>query len=177
MVDLLGLISIVDFSIISAALGVIVGVINSIYASRRAERQRQTEIETRQAELFMNIYDKWSSIENNRTRRILEKWEWSDYDDWNEKYSREINPEAYSQFATIAQWFEGIGVLIKRKLIDPTLVDDLMSMSSLWGWETFGPIVKEYRVRRNRPQYYEFWEYLYNEIRAIAYEQHPELET
>jgi len=169
----------VEASLVNLAeLGVlVVGVVIALQQLRDIKQTRETELETRQAQLFMNIYDKWSNLEINRTRRVLEKWEWNNYDDWNEKYGAETNPEAYSQYVFIASWFEGIGVLIKRKLIDPTMVDDLMSLVSLWGWEKFGPIVREYRVRKNRPQYFEFWEYLYNEIRAIAYEQHPELKT
>jgi len=51
----------------------------------------------------------------------------------------------------------------------------LMSGVILWGWETFGSIVREHRVRENMPFYFEFWEYLYEEISAIAHKQHPEL--
>lgn len=48
-------------SIVVAAVGVFIAAINSVYSSREATRQRQTEIETRQAELFMQMYRDWSA--------------------------------------------------------------------------------------------------------------------
>lgn len=42
-------------SIVIAAVGVFIAAMNSVYSSREAWQQRQTEIETRQAELFMQI--------------------------------------------------------------------------------------------------------------------------
>jgi len=92
-----------------------------------------------------------------------------------QKYGNNI--EAETIFSQAATMFEGIGVLIKRKLIDPSMVDDLMSGVTLRGWEKFGSVVKERRVRENKPYYYEFWEYLYDEVSAIAHKQHPELKT
>ena len=125
----------------------------------------------------MEIYRTWSSSDIIKIRRELETWAWTDYDDFFQKYGATNNPDAYSSFQQLASWYEGIGVLIKRKLIDPTFVDDLMSGATLWGWETFGLIVKERRIRDNMPYFLEFWEYLYEEISAIAHKQHPELAT
>ena len=151
---------------------------------RNAQKTRELALraqeyagETRQAQLFMQIYSTWSSSEIIKIRRELETWVWTDYDDWVKKYGKTNNPAAFSSFQKLAAWYEGIGVLIKRKLIDPTFVDDLMSGATLWGWETFGSIVREHRVRDNKPYYYEFWEYLYDEVSAIAHKQHPELKT
>jgi type II secretory pathway pseudopilin PulG len=50
-------------SIVIAAAGVFIAAINSVYSSREARQQRQTEIETRQAELFMNVYNRWNTTE------------------------------------------------------------------------------------------------------------------
>ena len=151
-------------------------VLNNANKTRELQlKAQELAIETRQAQLFMDIYRTWSSMETIRIRRELETLAWTDYDDFIQKYGVINNPDAYSSFQKLGAWYEGIGVLVKRKLIDPTFVDDLMSGAILWSWETFGSIVKERRVRNNAPQYYEFWEYLYDEISAIAHKQHPEL--
>jgi len=123
----------------------------------------------------MEIYRSWSSSEIIKIREELETWAWTDYDDFWKKYGETDNPEAFSTFRQLASWYEGIGVLIKRKLIDPTFVGDLMSGVTLWGWETFGSIVLERRVRDNKPHYFSYWEYLYEEISKIAHKQYPEL--
>jgi hypothetical protein len=46
-----------------AGIGILIATINQIYTSREANRQRQIEIETRQAELFTNIYNRWNTRE------------------------------------------------------------------------------------------------------------------
>jgi hypothetical protein len=105
----------------------------------------------------------------------FQEWEWEDYDDWERKY--ESNIDALSLRTTLGKYYEGIGVLVKRGLIDPTLVDDLMSVAILRYWMKFEPVIVEARRRSGYPQRAEYQEYLYNEIFAIAKKQHPELKT
>ena len=171
-------------AIIFTGLGLIVSILYYTTILQNANKTRELQLraqehatETRQAQLFMQIYSTWSSRETINIRSELSTWTWIDYDDFTQKYGATNNPEAHTKFQELANWYEGIGVLIKRKLIDPTFVDDLMSGTTMWGWETFGSIVKERRVRHNYPYYYEFWEYLYDEVSAIAQKQHPELST
>jgi len=57
-----------------------------------------------------------------------------------------------------------VGVLVKRKLIDVTLVDDRMAVSIIWYWQNVEPIIKEFRKRGNWPRAWEWIEYLYNEM-------------
>ena len=172
-------------------VGILVGVFYYIMTIRANQRNQEIALknqeltlesqqqatETRQAQLFMQIYNTWSSRETIDIRKELQLWEWTDYDDFIRKYGADSNPEAWASFQELGNFYEGIGVLIKRQLIDPTFVDDLMSGATLWGWEKFGGLVREYRIRENVPFLYEFWEYLYNAVSAIAHEQHPELRT
>ena len=170
----------VDYStlaIVLTGLGLTASILYYAMVLRNTNKTQQLALETRQAQLFMQIYYTWSSRENINIRRELRTWTWTDYDDFIKKYGAANNPEAYTLFQELATWYEGIGVLIKRNLIDPAFVDDLMSGDTLWGWETFGSLVRERRVRNNIPFYYEFWEYLYDEVSAIAHKQHPELKT
>jgi hypothetical protein len=61
-------------------------------------------------------------------------------------------------------FFEGVGILLYRKLIDIELVDDLFSIAIKQMWEKVKPIVEGVRKERNLPQYWEYFEYLYNEM-------------
>ena len=167
----------VDISIIFAGLSIAASILYYASVLRNANKTQQMQLETRQAQLFMQIYSTWSSRESIKIRKELGTWTWTDYDDFIQKYGEANNPEANHSFEELGNWYEGIGVLIKRKLIDPAFVDDLISGTTLWGWEKFGSIVRERRVRDNFPYFYEFWEYLYDEVSAIAHKQHPELKT
>jgi hypothetical protein len=123
----------------------------------------------------MQVYNRWADREMSKMEFEFQDWDWDDYEDWERKY--ESNVDSLSLRATIGKYYEGIGVLVERGLIDPTLVDDLMSTAILMYWEKFEPIIKEARVRSGYPQRAEYQEFLYNKIKAIAEQQHPELKT
>ena len=153
-----------------AATGVSIAAIYYIMILRNTYK-------TRQAQLFMPIYSRWYQKEfMGPMLEVMYKWEWKEYDDFNEKYGLQ-DLDAYTSWLTVATYLGGIGVLVKRKLIDPTIVDDLMSGTILGFWEKSEDYVKSVRELRNWPQFAEWVEYLYNEIRQIAEEQHPELKT
>lgn len=154
MVDLVLLQSI---SYVAAALSVVVGFFYYALMLRNAGRARQTE-------LFMKLYERWEDEDfEKHWMEVVYEWEWKDYDDFDKKYGSG-NLEAFSNAFSVLAYFEGIGVLVKRKLIDIELVDDLMSTSILWYWEKTAPIVVESRKRLNRPQLLEWSEYLYGEM-------------
>jgi hypothetical protein len=122
----------------------------------------------------MQMFNKWNTLELRTQFDIVMNSEWNDYEGFVE-YSQ--NKESMTGFSVVASFVEGIGVLVKRGLIEATFVDDLMSGAMMRYWEKIEPIVYEIRERRNWPQYGEWCEYLYNQIKPIVEEQHPELKT
>jgi hypothetical protein len=99
---------------------------------------------------------------NGKMRRNFTKYGFSD-------------SEEFSKLDLVGTFFEGVGVMVKRGLIDVTLVDDLMSGHVVSSWERFEPIIMDIRVTMNWPQCLEWWEYLYREVKGIGEEQHPEV--
>jgi len=138
-----------SISAVVAAVGVIVGVTLAYLEVRTLVKQRQTDLVAR-------LYSTMGS------REFLEAWdrfmkgEIKDLDDFDRKYSVEINE--------IGIFFEGVGVLLHRKLIDIGLVDDLFSSPIKMTWEKMNPLVKATRKKLNLPQMGEYFEYLYNEM-------------
>ena len=149
MVDLFGLLNLVDISILSAALGVLAGVINSIFASRRAERQRQTEIETRQAQLFMQIWQQYNTAEYAMERYSAYAMQWEDFDDFLKKYVL-VPPEErkpYASFVSMGRTFLGLVILLEKKLIDIEVVYELFCGDIIRWYEKFQPQFEEERAR------------------------------
>jgi len=155
------LIDVVDFSIISAALGVIVGVVNSIYASRRAEKQRQAEIDARQAQLFSDLSTYVLDPEIYDIYRDVVRMQWGDYDDYIRKF---IGTGENKSQILIFRYFDGIGVLVYNGLIDVNLVRDMMGPSIISVWEKFETIIKRRRTDINWPDMWMPFEYLYNRV-------------
>jgi hypothetical protein len=157
------MVSIETLSIIVAASGVFIAAINQIMSNRRAEQQRQTQ-------LFMDLYNRWNTSEvAQQYGKVRFKYHIANYEDYlrivgydNEELG---NVEAFSDFQNLAQFFNGIGVLVKRKLIDIALVEDLLSQRVIWWWEMYRPICLGAREVTDDPEMYENMEYLYNAMK------------
>lgn len=65
----------------------------------------------------------------------------------------------------IAWYFEGVGQLLKDRLIDIRLVDAMYSDRVIRLWEKFYPIVVGLREQYRNPDYYGNFEYLYRELK------------
>ena len=139
---------------------------NSQINQELARKAQEQAVETRQAQLFMQIYSKFTDENFNRNFFETQDWQWQDTDDYIEKYEKPIEPHA--KWATLANYFEGVGVLVKRGLIDVSLMDDLMSGAIMRFWEKFEGFIKETRIRYNFPQRAEYIEYLYNQVKTVV---------
>ncbi|MHA2380716.1 MAG: DUF4760 domain-containing protein [Candidatus Thorarchaeota archaeon] len=169
------------FAGVSIGVAAIYYMLTLRYTRRNQEltlKAQEQALETRQAQLFMQLFDRWlASGYAEKLVELLFHQEWKDYEDWLEKYGPERNPEAANVYFTLDTYFEGIGTLIKRKLVDPSLVDDLMGSDIVTYWDKIRPIAEGIRKNRNIPSWAEHSEYLYNVVSEIFYKQHPELKT
>lgn len=153
-------------SVVVAATSVVVAAITTMIQSRKTERMRETEVETRQASLFMQLYEHWSRAEFiHDLNEIIDKWEWTDYDDFKKKGYFE--PTQWAKVNSIASFIEGLAVIIRMELID---INSLVSMG-MWSyyimgfWEKVEPIMRELRKRWNVPSMGEWLEWLVNELK------------
>ena len=109
---------------IVAAVGVIVGVVFTVLQLRNLVKTRQTDLVTR-------LYSTMGNREFQETWDRIMKSEYKDLADFNKNYS----VEGYQ----IGIFFEGIGVLLHRKLVDIGLVDDLFTSPIKMTWEKMSP--------------------------------------
>jgi hypothetical protein len=140
-----------SISAIIASASVVAGVIYYSIQIRHQTRVRQTDLvmrlySTRTIKEFQESWKKVMSMES-KDYRNYEKWyEWSD-------------------FIVVAAFFEEVGILLHRNLIDIGLVDDLFSYSIKTIWEKIRDVVEAVRKHHNAPQIWEWFEYLYNEMK------------
>ncbi len=140
-------------SIAIASASVVAAATYYFFHIRNQTRLRQTD-------LVMRLYSMLCSKElQGEYNKIMADKETTTYNKMVEKYGEvylESIPETF---------FEGVGVLLHRKLIDIGLVDDLMSGPIKMFWERRKPVIEDARKQLNYPQYAEFFEYLYNEMK------------
>jgi hypothetical protein len=168
-------------SYIAGALGVCVAAFYYVLNLRISQRnsklalkaQEQT-LETRQAQLLMSIFQNYSSKEfQTDMEEMAHVWKWNDYDDFMLKYGME-NVKENGKHATVFQIYEGTGVFVKRGLVNPELVYDLMRESVIVIWEKYSPIIESWRTRFSAPQIYLGFEFLYHEMKKVRDERgHP----
>jgi hypothetical protein len=169
------LVDVQTVGVLIATASVTVGAAYYMLTLRATQRSMKNTLETRQVQMFMNIYSQFWGREFQSQWNQMMDWEYRDLDEFMAKYGHTANPEAWTTLTSVCNFFEGIGVLIYRGYIDRTLVDDLTSGFVLRLWDKIKPIAYEYRKRNNWPQAFEWVEYLHDEIRAIAESQNPEL--
>jgi hypothetical protein len=134
---------------IVAAVGVIVGVVLTVL-------QLRDLVKTRQTDLVVRLYSTFGSKESQEAWKKLRAREFKDYNDYEKKHG-------WSEVYQLGIFFEGIGVLLHRKLIDIELVDDLFTAPVKLTWEKVKPIAEELR-KRDIPTAWEWFEHLYNEL-------------
>ena len=127
----------------------ILGLVTSItyYAIilNNANKTQKMQLETRQAQLFWNIYDKFETRENSELFMNLLTRKFKSVDEFNEKYGLENNPEAYHDMMYYANLFEGLGVLVRDGFVNIRLVALMMSGGVMRYWELYYPVFMAYR--------------------------------
>jgi hypothetical protein len=126
--------------------------------------QDQT-LETRQAQLFMQLYGIYESKDFLKDYTDLWRYEYIDINDWMSKYHPLKNPEAYASFMRIGRFYEGVGILVEKKLISMDLVMELMREAILFNWDRLKVYAYGQRELTHMPIWVHF-ENLANEVRA-----------
>jgi len=144
-------VDITEISAIVAAAGVLVGVVYYILEIRNQTKMRQTD-------LVMRLYSQFSNLEFQKIWQEVRKRDSKSYYDYEKEYG-------WAEMTTVGMFFEGIGILLKRNLIDIGLVDDMFTSPVKWTWEKLKDLVLEGRKVRNQPEILEWFEYLYNEMK------------
>ena len=91
-----------------AATGVLVAAIYYVLNMRAMQRNSKAALETRQAQLLMNIYERWSKPEFQEAWSDILTWEWKDLDDYMRKYGS--NKESNREILLVGSMFEGLSV-------------------------------------------------------------------
>jgi len=153
------------------AAGIIVGVayyIMNIQNNRKnqelALNNQELQLETRQSQLFMQVYTQSLSKEFIKQWYAVKDFEYQGQEDFKERYSIDNNPEFYYSFVSIGNYIDGLGVLVKRGIMDITLVNDMMGSYAAWWWRIVEPYIMDTRINSNAPDFLVAAEYLINEM-------------
>jgi len=137
-------------SIVIASASVVAAAIYYILQIRHQTRMRQTD-------LIMRLYSRYGSEGFQKTFDKFRRREATSFHDYEEKYG-------LAEWIAIGTFFEGIGILLHRKLIDIGLVDDLFTAPIKLAWGEMKDSIIEAR-KEYGPTVFEWFEYLANEMK------------
>ena len=161
--------------VVGTLLAATIAVRSYVNSNKRAEDARARELQTRQAQLFMGLYEKFSTPEYVKYfTDVANGPSFEDYASLKKKFAED--QEYGSEFNVLVGYYEGIGTLVKEDLIDIRYVALLMAGVTRKFWEKIAPFIDDLRRDFHFPRYMSETEYLYDRLTEYL-EQHPELKT
>ncbi len=167
------MVSVETISIVFTGLSISLAAFYYISTLRNAQRTQQQQLETRQAQLLMQIYSRLDTPEKSRAFTDIFTWEFTDFEDYLTKYDPLKKPEEEYKLAGLVIYFEGIGTMVKEGFIDIHQVATLIGGAAVRFWSKFDPIKEEIRKHMNYPRWASETEYLYYELLKYK-ETHPD---
>jgi len=148
------MVGITEISVIVAAAGVLVGLVYYVLDMRNQNKVRQMD-------MIMRLYSYYCSEEYSKASGRYMATEFKDFEDFQQKYGVVGEHPVTTAFSIVLTFFEGVGVLLKRKLTNIELLHELFAVKM--HWKKIEPIIEDVRKHFEEPRLFENFEYLYNE--------------
>lgn len=113
----------------------------------------------------MQIYDHFLDATFLNNYQLIMQQKWGNYEEYMKKYGPEKNPEEFNRFQTLTTFFQGVGILVDRGLVDLGLIHDFVSATTIASWERFKPIVYGLRAEKGDPYILWAMEKLYADVK------------
>jgi hypothetical protein len=147
---------IASISTVIAAISVVVGVIFAIF-------QMQDAAQTRHTELVIQLNPALKVTMNEIIEALNKIWnlEFKNYKEYIENYGEPLSDNSLN---TINGYFDGLGFLLHKRLIDIDTIEYLVSGTTTSLWEKLKPIIEGTRKHYNFPELFKWFEYLHEEM-------------
>jgi hypothetical protein len=140
-----------------ATLSIVIAAVSVVMTAVFAMFQLRDLVKTRQTDLIMRLYSRFGSEEFQKTFEKVLGREAKSLREYEEKYG-------WAEWSAVGTFFEGIGILLRRKLINIGLVDDLFTAPVKMAWDMMKDGIVEVRKEEGQSTIFEWFEYLYNEM-------------
>jgi hypothetical protein len=141
------------------AISVVIAAASVVAASTFYSFQIRNQARVRKTDLVMRLYSTWDSLEFQEAFHAVY---WADTHDLDSTLASLGGKRHVGSY--VFYYYDQVGALLRRKLIDYDLVDDLLGNSTRQLWEKVEPVIRQIRERSDDPRLYEHFEYLYEEM-------------
>ena len=120
-------------------IGILIGVSIAVYELRNIAKTRKLEILLKYAELTTGeMTRKYTDM------ALLQQFD--TYEEWQEKYGPQVNPEAYSNLIAVLNMGNTFGVILKEGLIEPEILYQFwLPNANLIIWRRVELLIKAWR--------------------------------
>jgi hypothetical protein len=161
-----------SISYIAGATGVCIAAFYYVLTLKNTQKNMQLTLESRQADILQR------HAQINASQEFMDSWHdvvfkqnFLTVEEWRSKYGPEVNADAYTKFTALLQYYEILGGLLRKGLVNIEIVDSIWQPLHLIAvWEKFEPIVKDWRRSYQDDSIYSNIEYLFEKCT----EQHVE---
>ncbi len=147
---------------ICLAVAAIIGLFFAATQYWQLVRQRKTE-------MLIRIYPGYN-IEHAELRtaeRIINRSNYVDFSDFEKKFGQSDSDSPVPvAFDKIGNYYEGLGLLLKQKLVDIDLLYALIGPKIICYWEKMLPYTNGLRKSCGDDLTWAYFEYLYNEMKV-----------
>ena len=141
------------------AVSIVLAAASVVAASTFYSFQIWNQTRLRRTDLLLRLYSTWDTLEFQEAFHRLYWADFHDYDSFLASVEGERHVGSY-----VATFYDQVGALLRRNLIDYDLVDDLLGNSAIQLWEKIEHVIREARVRSHDPRLYEHFEFLHGEM-------------
>jgi hypothetical protein len=153
------MVNISNISIVVASAGVLVAATYYILQIKNQEKIRHMD-------LFMRLYSIWGSADMLDAHRRFMTIKVESYESYVKKHGQVTkSSQPYTDIDRVGWFLNMMGFLVKEKIVNIKLVDELLGYWVIKNWETIEPLVFGWRKQYNIPESYRWFEYLYNELK------------
>ena len=154
-------------AVVLSVLGLSVSIIYYANVMKNANKTQQMQQETRQIQLFMQIYDDVNTKENLETFAELTTMDIENEENL-QKYDPSVNPSLFAKRARLWYSYNTIGELLRDNIIELDLLHRLnVDINVIVMWEIWEGIIKKNRETQNMPDLWDGFEFLYDEMKKI----------
>ena len=153
-------------------IGILVGIVYYITIMRTGQRNQQMQLETRRAQLYMQLFMRITSEGFVKKAIDLLRMEYDDVDEFMEESILGPDSSLHAKLFSMFWHIDGLGYMMSQGLIDPEMVYNFGGgFAQVWHWRKWEPVITRFRERRGDPDFLKWFEYTANEMTRMRQEK------
>ena len=152
------MVDVTEISAVVAMAGVLVAVVYYLLDTRNQAITRKTE-------LITSLYSTFGTEEYQRAYITVMRTTYDDYDAFLKKHVLASEEPLPATILKVLYFFDEVGVLLSKRLIDVDLIDQLMGYNIIMIGNKTMTMIEDARKRLNLPRAFANFEYLYKELK------------